>query len=136
MSYLSQIVLFLTTTCWAQLHTHRVVVELNVPGVGAYVKVLGNVANLLKAFKGEKTEVEIVCHDDGIDLLLVGTSPLRTRMETLRASGVVFAACGNTLRGRKIERSHLVPFAVVVDSGVAEVVRRQEAGWSYIKGAY
>jgi intracellular sulfur oxidation DsrE/DsrF family protein len=26
-----------------------------------------------------------------------------------------------------------LPFAITVDSGVAEVVRKQEAGWSYIK---
>jgi intracellular sulfur oxidation DsrE/DsrF family protein len=128
--------LVLVTTCWAQPHPHRVVVELNVPGVGAYVKVLGNVTNLLKAFKGEETQVEIVCHDDGIDLLLVGTSPLRSRMEKLHTAGVIFAACGNTLRGRKIDRRQLLPFVVVVDSGVAEVVRKEEAGWSYIKAAY
>ena len=135
MRMFSLALLFLTSICWAQPRTHRVVVELNVPGVGSYVKVLGNVTNLLKAFKGERTEIEIVCHDDGIDLLLVGTSPLRSRMEKLHAAGVVFAACGNTLRGRKIERSNLLPFSVVVDSGVAEVVRREEAGWSYIKAA-
>jgi hypothetical protein len=97
---------------------------------------LGNVTNLLKAFKGEETQVEIVCHDDGIDLLLVGTSPLRSRMEKLHTAGVIFAACGNTLRGRKIDRRQLLPFVVVVDSGVAEVVRKEEAGWSYIKAAY
>jgi intracellular sulfur oxidation DsrE/DsrF family protein len=115
---------------------HRVIVEMNVPGVGAYAKVLGNVSNLLKAFKGESTEVEIVCHDDGIGLLLVGSNPLRGRIERLHAAGVVFAACGNTLRGRGIERSQLPGFSIVVDSGVAEVVRREEAGWSYLKAAY
>lgn len=122
--------------CLAQHRAHHVVIELNVPGADSYARVLGNVSNLLKAFGGEKTEVEVVCHDEGIGLLLVGTSPLRERMSALHSEGVVFAACGNTLRARKIERSHLVPFAVVVDSGVAEVVRKQESGWSYIKGVY
>ncbi len=33
----------------------------------------------------------------------------------------------------KIQKDDLLPAAGTVDSGVAEVVRQQEAGWSYIK---
>jgi len=38
------------------------------------------------------------------------------------------------MRAMKVTTSDLFPFATQVDSGVAELVRKQEAGWVYIKG--
>lgn len=40
------------------------------------------------------------------------------------------------MRGRHLLKSQMHPFGLAVDSGVAEVVRKDEAGWSYLKGAY
>ncbi len=124
----------MVTAARAPATTHRVVVELSSGGTTTYTKVLGSVSNLVKAFAGDKTVVEIVCRDSGIDLLLSGTGALRDRMSKLHSQGVVFAACRNTLRARHIDRKRLVPFAVVVDAGVAEIVRKEEDGWSYLKG--
>ena len=35
--------------------------------------------------------------------------------------------------GAGAARTDLSPFAATVDSGVAEVVRKQETGWSYVR---
>jgi len=35
-----------------------------------------------------------------------------------------------------VSRAVLLPFVTTVDSGVAEVVRKQEQGWSYIKSGF
>ncbi len=48
--------------------------------------------------------------------------------------GIVLAACQNSMRAMRVTTEDLFPFAAQVDSGVAELVRKQEAGWSYIKG--
>jgi intracellular sulfur oxidation DsrE/DsrF family protein len=37
------------------------------------------------------------------------------------------------MRLRKVTTEDLFPFSSQVDSGVAELIRKQEAGWSYIK---
>lgn len=111
-------------------------IELNEPGTAVYGTVLNNAANVIKAFAPEPTEVEVVCHDSGIDLLLPGNAKLNARVLALEKSGVRFAACSNTLRGRHIKPSQLIKGVVVVDSGVAEVVRKEEAGWSYLKGGF
>jgi intracellular sulfur oxidation DsrE/DsrF family protein len=37
------------------------------------------------------------------------------------------------MRVRKVTTEDLVPFAAQVDSGVAEIIRKQEAGWSYVR---
>ena len=106
------------------------------PGISAYGTILSNVTNLKKAFAPEAIDIEVVCHGAGIDMLFMSQSSLASQMKRVHNLGVVFAACGNTLRGKKIDRNRIYPYAKVVDSGVAEVVRKQEAGWSYLKGAF
>ena len=54
-------------------------------------------------------------------------------MEVLAQAGVVFAACENTMRRQNVGKADLLPFVTTVDSGVAEIVRKQEAGWSYLR---
>lgn len=56
------------------------------------------------------------------------------RMARIAAAGVKFAASENTMRRMKVQKSDLFDFVVTVDSGVAELVRKQEAGWAYLKG--
>ena len=62
-----------------------------------------------------------------------GNAELRTKLEQLSADGVVFAACENTMRRKQLERKDLVELATTVPSGVSEVVRKQAAGYAYIK---
>jgi uncharacterized protein len=48
-------------------------------------------------------------------------------------SGVVFAACQNTMRAMHVTKDDLLGVATTVDAGVAELTRKEEAGWSYIR---
>ncbi len=41
----------------------------------------------------------------------------------------MFAACQNSMKKMANDKSQLLPAAIMVDSGVGEVVRKQEAGW-------
>ncbi len=95
---------------------------------------MNNVENLQKAFGGEQTTIEVVAHGKGLGLLLVTNTALQERLWHLAETGVVFAACENTMQRLHVTKADLVSFATTVDSGVAEVVRKQEAGWSYVKG--
>ncbi len=121
--------------CQAQGVRHRVVIEVNLPGAIAYNFVLNNVENMKKAFAPDPVEVEVVCHGPGLDMLLK-SNHIGTRLEKINSGGVVFAACANTIKGRHLDKGKLYSFARLVPSGVAEIVRKQEAGWSYLKGAY
>jgi len=111
---------------------HRVLFEVTMEGNEEWTAVLNNVENLRKSL-GEKTEIEVVAHSKGLGLLLAKDNPLAERMKKLADEDVVFAACENTMRKKNVTNDQLVPFATTTDSGVAEVVRKQEAGWSYIK---
>ena len=111
---------------------HRVVFEVTMEGAEEWTATLNNVENLRKAL-GAKTEIEVVAHSQGLGLLVAKDNPLLERMQKISQSGVVFAACQNTMKKKNVSKDQLVPFAITTDSGVAEVVRKQEAGWSYVK---
>lgn len=113
---------------------HRIVIEVNVDGADRWEGILNNVDNLQKTFGASEAHIAVVAHAKGLDLLLASNEALRERMRGEHEKGVVFAACENTMRKHSVTKEQLMPFVTTVDSGVAEVVRKQEAGWSYIKG--
>lgn len=116
----------------AKPEQHRVVFELTSDDPKTWEAVLNNVDNVRKALG--KTAVEVVAHGPGLELLVLGKAgSLAERLGQTAKSGVVFAACENTMKRKNIDPKGLVPHASPVDSGVAEVVRKQEAGWSYIR---
>ena len=127
------LLLLLATSMPAQDRTHRVVIDMTAQGSEAWNGVLGNIENLQKAFSPAEVEIESVSHGKGLGMLLKTNTELRQRLEQAAAHGVVFAACQNSMRRQHISKDELFPFVIVVDSGVAEVVRKQEAGWSYLK---
>ena len=43
------------------------------------------------------------------------------------------AACQNSMRGFKIEASELAPGVGVVPAGVVELIRRENAGYAYVR---
>ena len=112
---------------------HHVVFQINTDGVDSWNQLLGNVQNIQKVFGADKTEIEVVAYGKGISLLLKTNAAFEERMKSAIATGVVLAACQNSMRMRKVTTEDLFPFASQVDSGVAELVRKQEAGWSYIR---
>ena len=112
---------------------HRVVFQVVSDGDEQWDAVLGNVENLREAFGPGNTEVAVIAHGKGLGLVMAANNKHAERMMTLAGGGVAFVACENTMRKKKVTKGQLLPFVTTVDSGVAEVVRKQEQGWSYIK---
>lgn len=121
-------------TGWSQeKKAHRVVFEVTSEGTEQWQAILNNVENLQKAFGKESTEVEVVAHGKGLGLLKKTNTELKDRIASLSSPTARFVACENTMRRMQVKKEDLMSEAGTVDSGVAEVVRKQEAGWSYIK---
>lgn len=108
-----------------------VVVHLDEADPQKHQAVLINIANL-RAEMGDSTPVELVAHGPGLDALL-SASPHAQALAGLIAKGMVASACANTLRGRQIDPAALVEGVRVVPAGVAQLVRRQREGWSYLR---
>ena len=116
----------------ANAQTHKVVVQLNTSDTLVWHGALKNISNLQTAL-GPNTQIELVAHGSGIGILIDGKTTQKAKIAELAATGVLFKACENTIRERKIDRSTILTQAGTVPSGVAEVVLKQEAGWSYLK---
>lgn len=116
----------------ANAQTHKVVVQLNTSDTLVWHGALKNISNLQTAL-GPNTQVELVAHGSGIGILIDGKTTQKAKIAELAATGVLFKACENTIRERKIDRSTILTQAGTVPSGVAEVVLKQEAGWAYLK---
>jgi intracellular sulfur oxidation DsrE/DsrF family protein len=116
----------------ANAQTHKVVIQLNTSDTLVWHGALKNISNLQAAL-GTSTQIELVAHGAGISILVEGKTTQKAKITELAASGVLFKACENTIRERKIDRSTILPQAGTVPSGVAEVVLKQEAGWAYLK---
>ncbi|MDO8040571.1 MULTISPECIES: DsrE family protein [unclassified Janthinobacterium] len=98
---------------------------------------LRNIRNHLDA--SPQATIVLVAHGPGIDFLLDGAidkqgTPYDVAVRELVKRGVSFRVCNNTLQGRNIDRQRVLPEAVIVPSGVAELSRLQaQEGYVYIK---
>ncbi|MFA6902325.1 MAG: DsrE family protein [Gallionellaceae bacterium] len=98
---------------------------------------MNNIKNHMNA--NPQAKIVLVTHGKGIDFLLEGAmddkgNPYNVRVQELKAKGVTFDVCNNTLVGRKIDPKTVLPEAVIVPSGVAEVAKLQsQRNFAYVK---
>ncbi len=112
---------------------HHVVFQLTEPEGPAWGTLIIHVNSMREAFaKDGGSEVEVVFFGAGLNMLRKTNTAYEERLKKLADSGVTLAACQNAMRLMNVKTEDLFPFASQVDSGVAEVARKQEAGWAYI----
>lgn len=110
----------------------RAIFEMTSSAPSDWDALLGNVENLRAAL--EHPKVTVVAHGAGLKRLVDPQDPRRLdKMRELARAGVVFAACENTMAKEGVDKTMLPAFVTTVDSGVAEVVRKQHAGWAYVR---
>ena len=83
-----------------------------------------------------KAKYEVVIHSMGLPLVMSGKSKQIQAIKTLRDKGVRFVVCENTLKSQKVTKDQLIQEVEYVPVGIAEIVEKQEQGWTYIKGGF
>ena len=111
---------------------HKVVIQLNTADTAAWSSTIGNIKNLQKIWPNN-IQVEVVVHGKALDFLVAKKTHLLADIEGLVNTGVQFNACENSMRKHNILKEELIKVAGTVPSGVAEVILKQESGWSYLK---
>jgi uncharacterized protein len=111
---------------------YHVVFQLTEPESMAWDSLILHVRNMQTALGKDNSQVEVVFFGPGLNMLLRKNEAYEARLKDLADSGVTLAACQNAMRFFKVTSADLFPFATEVDSGVAELVRKQQAGWQYI----
>ena len=114
---------------------HQVVMQLNSADTAVWSGVLGNIRNFQTVWPGNVT-IEVVVHGKALNFLVKEKSHLISEIESMTKLGVVFNACENTMNKYGIRKDMLIPVVGSVPSGVAELVIKQEEGWSYLKTGY
>jgi hypothetical protein len=109
--------------------------QLNSADTAVWSGMLGNIRNFQKVWPGN-VKIEVVVHGKALNFLVASKSHLVADVEAMTKLGVVFNACENTMNKYGIKKEMLIPSVSSVPSGVAELVIKQEEGWSYIKTGY
>lgn len=107
------------------------------PDNATYFKhILGNMKNHIEAVGRDHIQIRVVDFGDGVDLFQMAAKDpkLAQQIDGLKADGVKFLICKNTLTMRKIDWHELygVTETDIVPSGVAEIVRLQGMGFTYV----
>jgi intracellular sulfur oxidation DsrE/DsrF family protein len=114
---------------------HRLALQLsdNDPKKEGLIISIAN--NLLKAYDPDKIAIEVVTFGPGIDLLHP-ENPNRQRVESLIAQGVKFDVCLNTVDTIEREtgkRPPVIPLAIPVQVGVAQILSLTENGFTLVR---
>jgi intracellular sulfur oxidation DsrE/DsrF family protein len=98
----------------------------------AFVKQLENITA-----HWPNAKYEVVVYNQGVELVMKNNTKYQARLQALKSKGVNFVVCENTLKNRKISKDAFPEVLVgFVPAGIAEIVEKQEEGWSYIRGGF
>ncbi|MDC1466185.1 DsrE family protein [Litorivicinus sp.] len=116
----------------------KVVYHVNYSDVKRSIGAMRNAQNHINALGENNYEIKFVLHGNGVELLrnVAEESPKAAgQIDSLRAQGVEFSICNNTLNGRKIalEDLYFAEASDVVPSGVAEIGKLQQEGFVYLR---
>lgn len=118
-----------------KLPRHRVVFQMTSSTIEEQKGLINNVNNLLNLWK-EDVVIHVVIHGPGISLVLSEKTTLQSELYLLVEKGVVFQVCENTLKQKGIAKEAIIDKMQYVPSGIAEIIQKQEQGWSYIKSNF
>jgi intracellular sulfur oxidation DsrE/DsrF family protein len=101
---------------------------------------LDDIEGLLKYYREANlnARVEVVVNGGGLALVRTDTSAFAGRIQRLQREydNITFAACQNTIDRLRHDKGiivRLLPGVVTIDSGMAEIMRRQNQGWTYVQ---
>lgn len=94
--------------------------------------VLQNIGNLIIDLGQDNLEIEMVANSEAVKSLVKGNK-FESMYKELVNKQLSICACANTMRNLGIQKEELPDFVTVISSGVGEIVKKQAAGWSYIR---
>jgi intracellular sulfur oxidation DsrE/DsrF family protein len=121
-----------------QPRKHKVVYHLSEPGLDKARFVLGNIQNTLTGVGGAANveAIELVVHGPALKTFVTATidPQLTTMLADLQAQGVVFGACGNTMKAFSLSLEQLPRGAHhLPQGGVVRIMELVEQGYVYLR---
>lgn len=117
------------------MEKYKVVFHINESN--KWYNLLANVNNLTKDLGKDNVIVEVVANGaavaDYVSDSEKGDNIFINKVSDAINFGVKFMACKNSLVANKIDEKLIPEFITVVPAGVTELVKKQTAGYGYIK---
>ena len=118
----------------------KILIHLNSGDKSDIADTLTEIEQLFHFYKqnNQQVRVELVTNGGGLALVRSDVSPFVERVKEMQRKydNLSFVACQNSIDRLKEEQgitAKLIPGTVVIDSGVAQIMRRQHQGWAYIR---
>lgn len=116
---------------FAQEKKHRVVWDLSSTDTTSQAAVFRQINNARNEIPD--LEIEVVFHGQAVLAMMKDSSQFTDRIKLAKAKGVTLAVCNNSLRRLKIDPAQIKSEGTIVPSAVAELIKKQTDGWSYLK---
>jgi intracellular sulfur oxidation DsrE/DsrF family protein len=115
---------------------HFIVYQLNEADHEYYQHVLGSVGAMVGKYE-DNIDIVVACFGRGIHVLAKNPGrpvedSIKEKVSSLAGQGVKFHACARTLKSMKWTEEDMLPFAKVVEVGVADIMELQEKNYAYI----
>ena len=111
---------------------NRVVMQVSDADPAKWNLALNNARNLQADLGAANVAIEIVAYGPGIGMLKAD-SIVGNRIGEALGHGVKVAACENTMRGQKLQKSDMLDGIGYVAAGVVEIMQKQQDGWAYLR---
>ncbi|MES2299675.1 MAG: DsrE family protein [Pseudomonadota bacterium] len=110
----------------------RVVIQVNDDDAKRWNMALNNARNIQNDLGASHVEIEVVVFGPGIGMLKADAATAQ-RVQEAKASGIEFRACENTMAAFKLKREEMNAATGYVPSGVVEIIKKEQAGFAYLR---
>ncbi|MDQ6479562.1 DsrE family protein [Dyadobacter sp. LHD-138] len=117
------------------MNAYKAIIQLTSPEPKVYKSTIRQIFNLLDYFN-DNVQVKIVCHGASGPFCLKDQNPFTEEIVALLRKNVKIEICNNMLISNNILPKDLIAGIEIIPSGIAELVIRQQEGWSYIKAGF
>jgi len=111
---------------------YQVIFHVSIDDPRIWNQALNNMAQVQKVLGKDNVEVELAVNGYGIGMLKM-ESEVGDRVNQAVEHGIKVVACEQTMRGFKLTKDDMLKSIGYVPGGVIEVMKKQKAGWAYLK---
>lgn len=115
---------------------HFIVYQFNHAEQEYHEHVLGSAGAMIAKYE-DNVDIVIACFGKGIHILAKNpgrpvSDGIKEKVKSLAGQGVKFHACGRTLKSLQWTKDDILPFAEMVEVGVADLMELQEKNYAYV----
>ncbi|WP_198265377.1 DsrE family protein [sulfur-oxidizing endosymbiont of Gigantopelta aegis] len=114
---------------------HFIIYQLNESDIDYHKHVLNSVGAMIGKYE-DNIDIVVACFGQGIHVLAKKPArpvddAIKEKIASLVGQGVKFHACGRTMTSLQWTDKDMLPFAKIVDVGVADIMELQEQNYAY-----